>query len=215
MAEPLFLRALSIREQAFVSIHLSYAETLYEFALLLHVQGHHDEARFLYERALDACMHILGATHALTITINEHLIALLRTMGCTEKASQLDGAQPRSVDQLREATLDRNSKLMEESEEKSSVWTSVLPVCPQCHQTGEIIKSGKNRSGTQRFRCRACQLYFTHQPRLRQPEQARIAEAQAQALAVPGMSHRHIARQLGVHHQTVSAWSRMSLLILY
>jgi transposase-like protein len=69
---------------------------------------------------------------------------------------------------------------------------------------GEIIKSGKNRSGSQRFRCRACQLYFTPQPSIWEPDQAR--KAQALALAEQGMSYRRIARQLGVHHQTVSAW---------
>ena len=200
----MFLRALKIREQAFVSPHLSLAETLYEFALLLHMQGRHDEARPLYERALAARIHILGATHPLAIAVHECLIALLQTMGCTEEAAQLDGAQPRSVDLLREVTLDSSSMSMEQSAAMASAWRSVLPVCPQCHQMGEIIKSGKNRSGSQRFRCRACQLYFTPGPSIRQPDQARKAEALA--LAEQGMSYRRIARQLGVHHQTVSAW---------
>ena len=93
---------------------------------------------------------------------------------------------------------------MEQSAMIASKGRSILPVCPQCHQTGEIIKSGKNRSGSQRFRCRACLLYFTLQPGVRQPNQARKAEALA--LAEQGMSYRHIAHQLGVHHQTVSAW---------
>ena len=203
-AGPLFLRALSIREQAFVSTHLSLAETLYEFALLLQVQGHHDEARPLYERALAARTHILGATHPLTITVRERLIALLQTMGCTEEAAQLDGTQPGSVDLLREVTLDNSGRSIEQSAARASAWRSVLPECPQCHQMGEIIKSGKNRSGSQRFRCLACQLYFTPLPSIREPDQARKAEALA--LAEQGMSYRHIARQLGVHHQTVGAW---------
>ena len=203
-AGPLFLRALSIREQAFVPTHLSLAETLYDFALLLHVQAHHDEARPLYERALAARIHILGATHPLTITVHERLIALLQAMGYTEEAVQLDGAQPRSVDLLREVTLDRSGRSMEQSAAMASGWRSVLPVCPQCHQMGESIKSGKNRSGSQRFRCRVCQLYFTPQPSIREPDQARKAEALA--LAEQGKSNRHIARQLGVHHQTVGTW---------
>src|SRR3954465_7795501 len=85
-----------------------------------------------------------------------------------------------------------------------SVTADVLPACPQCQQTTEVIKSGKNRSGSQRFRCRACQLYFTPQPGMRKPDQARKAEVLA--LAKQGISYRRIARQLGVHHQTVSAW---------
>jgi tetratricopeptide (TPR) repeat protein/transposase-like protein/transcriptional regulator with XRE-family HTH domain len=203
-AMPLFLRALSIREQAFVSTHLSLAETLYEFALFLYQQGHYDEARPLYERALAARIHILGAMHPLTITVQECLIALLRTMGCTEQAAQLYKAQPTSADLPREGTLDTSSLSIEQNAAMASAWSSVLPVCPRCHQTEEIIKSGKNRSGSQRFRCRACQLYFTPQPSIRQPDPAR--KAQALALVEQGMSYRHIARQLGVHHQTVSAW---------
>jgi tetratricopeptide (TPR) repeat protein/transposase-like protein/transcriptional regulator with XRE-family HTH domain len=203
-AESLFLRAISIREKAFVSTHLSLAETLNEFALLLHAQGHHHEARPLYEHALAARIHILGATHPLTITVHDRLIALLQTIGCTEEAAQLDGAPPRSVDLPREETLDRSDRSMDQIAGTSSTWESVLPVCPQCHRMEEIIKSGKNRSGSQRFRCRACHLYFTPQPNIRQPEQMRKAEALA--LAEHGMSYRHIARQLGVHHQTVSAW---------
>jgi len=203
-AEPLFLRALSIREQAFVSAHLSLAETLYEFALFQHQQGHHDEARPLYERALDARIHILGATHPLTITVHERLITLLQTMGCTEEAAQLDEAQLASADLPRDETFDKSSISLERSGTMASAWSSLLPECPQCDQMEEIIKSGKNRSGSQRFRCRVCQLYFTPQPSIRQPDQARTAEALA--LAEQGMSYRQIARQLGVHHQTVGAW---------
>ena len=202
-AGPLFLRAISIREQSFASTHLCLVETLYEFALLLHVQGHLNEARPLYERALDARIHILGATHPLTITVHERLIALLQTMGGAEEAAQLDETQRRSVGLLREITLD-SSRSIEQNTAMASAWRSVLPVCPQCHQREEIIKSGKNRSGSQRFRCRVCQSYFTPQPSIREPDHARKAEALA--LAEQGMSHRHIARQLGVHHQTVGAW---------
>src|SRR5579859_1056531 len=202
-AGPLFLRALSIREQAFVSTHLSLAETLYELALLLHMQGHHDEARLLYERALVARSHLLGATNLLTIEIHDRLIALLQTMGCAEEAAQLDGVQLSSVDLQKEVTPARSiGETMEESAAMTS--RSVLPACPQCRQMGEIIKSGKNRSGSQRFRCRVCQLYFTPQPGIRQPDQVRKAEALV--LAEQGLSYRRIASLLGVHHQTVSAW---------
>jgi tetratricopeptide (TPR) repeat protein/transcriptional regulator with XRE-family HTH domain len=203
-AAQLFLRALSIREQAFVSTHLSLAETLHEFALFLHVQGHHDEARPLYERALAARIHILGAMHPLTITVHDRFIALLQTMGRTASSVQLDGSQPRSVELLREVTPDKSGLSMEQSAAMAGARKGVLPECPQCHHTREIIKSGKNRSGSQRFRCRACLLYFTPQPSIRQPDQARKAEALA--LAEQGMSYRHIARKLGVHHQTVGAW---------
>ena len=203
-AEPLFLRALSIREQAFVSTHLSLAETLYEFALFLHVQARYNEARPRYEHALAARSYILGATHPLTIAVFERLIALLRAMGRGEEATQLEGIQPRTVELLREVAPDRSSRSLEQNAALVSAWKGILPACPQCRQTTEVIKSGKNRSGSQRFRCRACWLYFTPQPSTWQPDQAR--KALALVLAEQGMSYRRIARRLGVHHQTVGAW---------
>ncbi|HEY0757615.1 MAG TPA: tetratricopeptide repeat protein [Ktedonobacteraceae bacterium] len=203
-AETLLRRALLIREQAFVSAHLSLAETLYELACSLQAQDRHDEARPLYERALAARIHILGATHPLTLLVNERLLALLETMGDTAATLQA-GVQARSIDLLSESTPDRNGRSpMEQSAKSADVWDSVLPACPQCHQIDEIVKSGKNRSGSQRFRCRACQLYFTPQPAIHEPDPLRKAEALA--LAEKGMSYRHIARQLGTHHQTISAW---------
>jgi tetratricopeptide (TPR) repeat protein/transcriptional regulator with XRE-family HTH domain len=203
-AEPLFLRALSIREQAFVSAHLSLAETLYEFALFLDAQGHHEEARPRYERTLAARTHILGVTHPLTITVQERLFALLQAIGRTEEAAQPEGTQPRVLEFLREVTSDESSESLEQNEALASAWKGILPTCPRCHLMGEVIKSGKNRSGSQRFRCRRCRLYFTPQPGIRQPDQER--KAVALALAEQGMSYRRIARQLGVHHQTVGAW---------
>ncbi|GCF11469.1 FxSxx-COOH system tetratricopeptide repeat protein [Dictyobacter arantiisoli] len=203
-AESLFLRALRINEQAFVSTHPQAAQALHEFALLRHAQDHDDEARSLYERALAARTHTLGATHPRTIETRERLMALLRRMGCTQEAAQLEGVQPGATDLLRERTSASRGVSMEQSTAVAGAWSSVLPACPGCQLTAEVLKSGKNRSGSQRFRCRRCQLYFTPQPGTRQPDQAR--KAQALALAGQGMSYRRIARQLGVHHRTVSAW---------
>ena len=201
-AEPLFLRALSIREQAFVSTHLSLADTLYELALLQHVQGHNDEARLLYERALAARIHILGAAHPLTVDTREHLIDLLRSMGSTEDAAQLERVHQRATDLLSEGTpVSSMRKAMEQSAAVAGTGDSVLPACPGCQQTTAVLKSGKNRSGSQRFRCRACRLYFTPQPSIWKPDQARTAEALA--LAEQGLSYRRIASLLGVHHLTV------------
>ena len=122
-----------------------------------------------------------------------------------EDAVQLDGALSKSVDLLRMVTPDSSSDVsIKSGATAASMWRDVLPVCPQCQQTTEILRSGKNRSGSQRFRCRTCQLYFTPQPGSRKPDQAR--KAQTQALAEQGMSYRRIARQLNVHHRTVSAW---------
>ncbi|GHO96449.1 tetratricopeptide repeat protein [Reticulibacter mediterranei] len=204
-AEPLFLRALSINEQAFVSTHPQAAQACYEFALLRQAQGHDDEARSLYERALAARTHTFGATHPQTIEARERLMALLRSMGSTQEAAPLEGTQPETMNPLRESAFTSSREgSTEHISVVASVTGDVLPACPQCQQTTEIIKSGKNRSGSQRFRCRACQLYFTPGPRVRHPDQSRKAEALA--LAEQGMSYRRIASLLGVHHQTVSTW---------
>lgn len=204
-AESLFLRALQICAATLVPTSLQFAKTLHAFALLRHVQGRHHDACALYQQALVARTHVLGARHPLTIDTREHLTALLRETDRAEEATQLEGTQPETTHFLRETTF---TSRREESTEQSSVVASgtgeALPVCPQCHQVGEVIKSGKNRSGSQRFRCRACQLYFTPQPATWEPDQARKAEVLA--LVAQGMSYRRIARQLGVHHQTVSAW---------
>lgn len=204
-AEPLFLRALSINEQAFVPTHPQAAQACYEFALLRHAQGHYDEARSLYERALAARTHTFGATHPRTIEARERLMALLRSMGNPQEATQLEQAQPRSTHLPRARTRARSrGGSMEQSAAVINAGDGVLLACPHCQQTTEMIKSGRNRSGSQRFRCRACQSYLTPEPGVRQPDQARKAEALT--LAEQGMSYRRIARQLGVHHQTVSAW---------
>jgi transposase-like protein len=204
-AGPLFQRALSIREQTFVFTHLALAETLYEFSLSLHVQGHYCEARHLYERALAARSHILGSTHPLTNIIRERLITLSQTIGSIQEATQLKGIKSAFVDTMREGVTGRSCSV-EQGVVVAGVGSCVPPVCPQCDQRDEVIKSGKNRSGSQRFRCRACRLYFTPQWATREPDLGRKSEALA--LVEQDMSYRRIACQLGVHHQTVIAWLR-------
>ncbi len=38
------------------------------------------------------------------------------------------------------------------------------PACPLCEQNLYVIKLGRNRTGTQRYRSQPCQGYFTPQP---------------------------------------------------
>lgn len=205
-AEPLFLRARHINEQTLVPTHPQAAETLYEFALLRQAQGHDEEARSLVERALAARTHTLGATHPLTLETQARFDALSGSRDDTEEAAQVNGAHaPVSAALLGKATRANTRRI---SEEHSTTLTGasahVRIACPQCHQIAGVVKSGMNRAGSQRFRCRNCRLYFTPVPIPRHPDQVRIAEALS--LAKQGMSYRSIARQLGVHHQTVSAW---------
>ncbi|HTK08855.1 MAG TPA: tetratricopeptide repeat protein [Ktedonobacteraceae bacterium] len=200
-AESLFLRALKICEATLAPTDLQFSRTLHAFALLRQAQGRNHDAHALYKRALAARTHVLGVIHPLTIDTREHLEALLSDMGRAEEARQLEGTQPETMNPLRERTF---TSSREGSTVVAHVTGDVLPACPQCQQTTAVLKSGKNRSGSLRFHCRVCRLYFTPQPGMRKPDQVRKAEALA--LAKQGISYRRIARQLGVHHQTVSAW---------
>src|SRR5436190_6578602 len=53
---------------------------------------------YLYLRALAIRKKVLGTDLPLTIDTRERLIALLRSMGSTEEAAQLERAQPRATD---------------------------------------------------------------------------------------------------------------------
>ena len=65
-----------------------------------------------------------------------------------------------------------------------------------------------NRNGTQRYRCQHCERYFTPKPEENWHDQQRRIEVQWRAvkLYLDGRSLRSIAKQLGVHHQTVGRW---------
>ncbi len=77
-------------------------------------------------------------------------------------------------------------------------------ICPRCGARDHLNKDGHNRSGTQRYRCRACRRAFTPTPK----EQGHGAATHEQAvrLYLEGMSLRGIGRILGVVHQSVANW---------
>jgi transposase-like protein len=76
--------------------------------------------------------------------------------------------------------------------------------CPRCGAHNRAVRDGHNRSGTQRYRCRACRRAFTPQPK----EQGHGGDLRGQAvrLYLEGMSLRGIGRLLGVVHQSVANW---------
>jgi transposase-like protein len=84
----------------------------------------------------------------------------------------------------------------------------VLQICPYCYKEEYCIKSGLYRNGTQRYRCQHCKHYFTHKTEEKRlaHEQGREVQIRAVRLYLEGRSLRAIARQLGVHHQTVGRW---------
>jgi transposase len=75
--------------------------------------------------------------------------------------------------------------------------------CPHCGNTQDVIKFGTNRSGSARFRCRACGKTFTPRPndRAMTPDK----EEQILALLQERVSQRGIARALKVGRQTIRA----------
>jgi transposase-like protein len=75
--------------------------------------------------------------------------------------------------------------------------------CPHCGNTNTIIKFGNNRSGSARYRCRACGKTFTPAPNNR----AMTSEKEEQILALleERVSQRGIARALKVGRQTIRA----------
>ncbi|MBC7804972.1 MAG: IS1 family transposase [Akkermansiaceae bacterium] len=74
--------------------------------------------------------------------------------------------------------------------------------CPHCHDT-EIIRSGRNASGTARFRCKACGKTWVQNPQRRKLS-AKNAELIVAALA-ERVSQRGIARALRVSRDTIRA----------
>lgn len=76
-------------------------------------------------------------------------------------------------------------------------------VCVHCG-TSSLIKAGRNRSGTQRWQCRACGRYTTLTPK----EHGYSAETRELGvrLYLEGTSLRGTGRVLGAVHQTVANW---------
>lgn len=77
-------------------------------------------------------------------------------------------------------------------------------LCPHCDNRGDHAKAGRNRSGSQSYRCGQCGRKFTPKPRPNGYPQAMRDHAIARFLA--GASFRAIARELEVNHQTVANW---------
>ena len=76
--------------------------------------------------------------------------------------------------------------------------------CPNCQNNETQIKTGKNRSGTQRIKCRGCGITYTIEAKPRgYSEEVR---EKAVRMYVEGNNFRRIGRLLGVNHQSVVNW---------
>jgi len=76
--------------------------------------------------------------------------------------------------------------------------------CPHCRSTERQVKSGFNRTGSQRLQCQSCRRQYTPAPLpLGYDDQTREA---ALKLYLEGNGFRRIGRLLGVNHQSVANW---------
>ena len=75
--------------------------------------------------------------------------------------------------------------------------------CPSCQDVESVVSFSLNRSGTQRYRCKACGKTFTPNGRTRQLSAEKIRSVEG-ALA-ERISQRGIARVLGVSRNTIRA----------
>ena len=76
--------------------------------------------------------------------------------------------------------------------------------CPHCHSAERQVKSGHNRTGTQRLQCQSCRRQYTPAPHpLGYDEKTREA---ALKLYLEGNGFRRIGRLLSVNHQSVANW---------
>jgi transposase-like protein len=76
--------------------------------------------------------------------------------------------------------------------------------CPHCRSTERQVKSGFNRTGTQRLQCQTCRRQYTPRPNPLGYDDK--TKEQALKLYLEGNGFRRIGRLLGVNHQSVANW---------
>jgi transposase-like protein len=76
--------------------------------------------------------------------------------------------------------------------------------CPHCRSTERQVRSGHNRTGSQRLQCQQCRRQYTPRPNLLGYD-GKTREA-ALKLYLEGNGLRRIGRLLGVNHQSVANW---------
>jgi tetratricopeptide (TPR) repeat protein len=90
-AEPLYQRALAIREQQLGPQHPDTANSLNNLAGLYRAQGKDEQAEPLLKRALAIREQQLGPEHPHTAIARKSYISLLRAMGREDEAGQMEG----------------------------------------------------------------------------------------------------------------------------
>ena len=76
--------------------------------------------------------------------------------------------------------------------------------CPKCRTSERQVKNGLNKSGSQKYRCRACGTVYTPEPHENgYPAAARLL---AIRMYLEGSSYGSIGRVLKVNPQSVANW---------
>ncbi len=89
-AEPLYQRALAIREKALGPEHPDVATSLNNRALLYDEQGKYAQAEPLYQRALAVLEKALGPEHPQVATVLENYATLLRKLSRDAEADEME-----------------------------------------------------------------------------------------------------------------------------
>ena len=76
--------------------------------------------------------------------------------------------------------------------------------CPYCHSPERQVKSGFNRTGSQRLQCQSCRRQYTPEPN--PPGYDDKTREAALKLYLEGNGFRRIGRLLSVNHQSVANW---------
>ena len=76
--------------------------------------------------------------------------------------------------------------------------------CPKCGQNENQINKGKNSSGTRRFRCLSCQIYYTLEPKRK--AYGEDVQKQAMKMYYSGVSGRGIGKILGMSKANIYNW---------
>ncbi|MFM8922531.1 MAG: tetratricopeptide repeat protein [Microcystis panniformis] len=97
-AEPLYLRALAIREKQLGAEHPHVANSLNNLADLYQSQGKYTEAESLYQRAIAICSEKLGENHPNTQTVKSNYNLMLSQLPDEELSQRFP---PEMVEMLR------------------------------------------------------------------------------------------------------------------
>jgi tetratricopeptide (TPR) repeat protein len=95
-AEPLYRRALAIREEKLGADHPDTASSLNNLANLYRAQGKYADAEPLYRQAHSISEQQLGAQHPHTQLVRRNYALLLRKLGRDEEANVLEATLPTS-----------------------------------------------------------------------------------------------------------------------